>query len=406
MSLAAEYDNMLRCIRCAACLTSCPTYVVTHKEEEGPRGRIAIMRAIVEGHLEITPDGVQHLDNCLLCEACSNVCPTGVQMERMGIAFRETLASPSTKPRPLAARIAFGWLFGDLSHFRLLARLIWLYQHSGIQWLARHLGVLRVLRLHDMESLLPRIPLRFVVPKGQTVGRGSKVHIYAGCIMSTAFAPTTQATARLVAAFGCEAEMTADQVCCGALQAHSGDLARARALARENIRAFGTGDEPIVVNAAGCGAMLKHYGQLLPDDPRAEHFARRVKDVSEFLAERQPTHPPRELPLTVAVQDACHLLHAQRISDAPRQLLRAIPGITIKDIREPDLCCGSAGIYNVSHPEMSANLQQRKCANIAATECDVVVTGNPGCFVQIQSGLSPKIRVRHIVDVVAEAYDA
>jgi glycolate oxidase iron-sulfur subunit len=406
LPLAAEYDNMLRCIRCAACLTSCPTYVVTHKEEEGPRGRIAIMRAIVEGHLEISPDAVEHLDNCLLCEACSNVCPTGVQMERMGIAFRETLTTQSTKPKPVAARIAFGWLFGDLAHFRLLARLMWIYQKSGVQWLARHLGILRLLRMRDMEALLPTVPGRFVVPRGQRIGQGPKVHVFVGCIMSTAFAPTTEATARLIAAFGAQAELTPSQVCCGALQAHSGDLSRARALARENLAAFGNSDAPIVVNAAGCGAMLKHYNQLLPEDSQAERFARRVKDVSEFLAEHQPTRQPRQLDLTLTVQDPCHLLHAQRISDAPRQLLRAIPGITIKEMAEREICCGSAGIYNVSHPEMGADLQRRKCANIAATECDVVVTGNPGCFVQIQSGLSSEIRVRHIVDVLAEAYDA
>ncbi|MCA1645518.1 MAG: (Fe-S)-binding protein, partial [Chloroflexi bacterium] len=168
--LNAEYDNMLHCIRCAACLTSCPTYVVTHKEEEGPRGRIAIMRAIVEGHLDITPDAVTHLDNCLLCEACTNVCPAGVRMESMGIAFRETLVRRSNRRQPLAARIAFGWLFGDLSHFRLLGRLIWLYQRSGVQWLARQSGILRLLGLKDMEALLPRVPARFVVPQGQTLG--------------------------------------------------------------------------------------------------------------------------------------------------------------------------------------------------------------------------------------------
>ena len=159
-----------------------------------------------------------------------------------------------------------------------------------------------------------------------------------------------------------------------------------------------------MVNAAGCGAMLKHYGQLVPDDPRAERFARRVEDVSEFLAQRQPTHPPRTVALSVAIQDPCHLLHAQRISAAPRALLRAIPGLRLAEISESEICCGSAGIYNVGHPAMSAALQQRKCASIAATGCDVVVTGNPGCYVQIQAGLSDGIRVRHIVDVLAEAY--
>ncbi len=249
--LRAEYDNMLRCIRCAACLTSCPTYVVTRKEEEGPRGRIAIMRAMVEGHLDVTPDAVTHLDNCLLCEACTNVCPAGVQMEPMGIAFREALVERANRKKSLAARLAFGWLFGDLGHFRLLSRLIWLYQRSGLQGLARQAGVLKLLGLGEMEALLPRVPAQFVVPAGQTFGSGQPGQGFGGCIMSTAFAPTPEATARLVAAFGGRAEMTRGQVCCGALQAHSGDVARARDLAQRNVEAFGAGNAPIVVNAAG-----------------------------------------------------------------------------------------------------------------------------------------------------------
>jgi len=405
--LVAEYDNMLRCIRCAACLTSCPTYVVTHKEEEGPRGRIAIMRAIVEGHLDVTPDAVEHLDNCLLCEACTNVCPAGVQMESMGVAFRDSLAAAKQSGgRSPGVRFAFAWLFGDLAHFRLLGWLIWMYQRSGVQWLARRSGVLRWLGLQAMESLLPKVPgpARFVVPKGQTVGRGPPVHVFAGCIMSTAFAATTAATARLVAAFGCQAELTRGQVCCGALQFHAGDTERARALAKQNLAAFGDGSAPIVVNAAGCGAMLKHYGHLLPQEPRAAAMAARVRDVSEFLAGRQPTNPPRPVPLTVTLQDACHLLHAQRIAAAPRTLLRSIPGLELREMAEAEICCGSGAMYNVSHPGMSAELRQRKCANIAASGSQVVVTGNPGCLVQLQGGLPKDIRVRHIVDVLADAY--
>jgi glycolate oxidase iron-sulfur subunit len=362
------------------------------------------MRAIVEGHLDITADGITHLDNCLLCEACTNVCPAGVQMEQIGIAFRETLAEQTHRQPPLAARLAFDWLFGDLAHFRLLARAMWLYQRSGVQWLARHMGIVRLLGVRDMEALLPRIPDRFVVPGGQTVGQGERVQIFAGCIMSTAFAATTEATARVVAAFGCQAEMTARQVCCGALQAHSGDVPRAQELARVNLDAFGDGGEPIVVNAAGCGAMLKHYGQLLPDDARAERFAQRVKDVSEFLATRAAVRPPREVVASVAIQDPCHLLHAQRISAAPRSLLGAIPGVRLTEIGERDICCGSAGIYNVTHAEMSSELQVRKCASIVATGCDTVVTGNPGCLVQIQAGLPNCVTVRHIVDLLDEAY--
>lgn len=399
---------MLRCIRCAACLTSCPTYVVTHKEEEGPRGRIAMMRAMVEGHLDLTPDALVHLDNCLLCEACTDVCPSGIEMESMGIAFRETVAQRTRLGlrERLVRAWAFGWLFGDLGHFRLLARLLWLYQRSGVQWLARTTGALRLLGLGDMEKLLPRVSDRFVTPRGQTIGTGDRVQVFAGCMMSTAFASTTEATARVVAAFGGSAEMTGGQVCCGALQAHSGDLARARELARQNIDAFGDTGPPIVVNAAGCGAMLKHYGALLDNDPRAVSFAARIKDISEHLAQQQPRRAPRPLSGRVAVQDPCHLLHAQGISAAPRILLRAIPGIEVVDVPERDICCGSAGIYNVTHPGLSGDLQSRKCDAIRSTACDTVVTGNPGCFVQIQSGLPSSVRVRHIVDVLDEAYAA
>ena len=315
-ALEREYDNMLRCIRCAACLTSCPTYVISHKEEEGPRGRIAIMRAIVEGHLDVTPDALDHVGNCLLCEACSHVCPSGVEMEQLGVAFREATAPPK---RGLAERFAYGWLFGDLGHFRLAARLIRFYQRSGLRWLARHFGILRLMRLRDDERLLPQVPRGFVVPTGQTTGEGEPAQVFAGCIMSTAFADTTRRTNELVAVFGAKAELPAGQVCCGALQLHAGETDRARELARTNVEAF-AGDAPIVVNAAGCGAMLKHYGRLLPEDPRAEAFAKRVQDVSEFLL-TLPAPRPRKVSRTVVVQDACHLLHAQGIGAAPRKLL-------------------------------------------------------------------------------------
>ena len=404
--LAAEYDNLLRCIRCAACLTSCPTYVLSHKEEEGPRGRIAIMRAMVEGHLDVTSDAIQHLDSCLLCEACSHVCPSGVEMERLGVAFRDSLRGgegTSAGRRTWAERFAYNWLFGDLGNFRKAGGLLRFYQRSGLQWLARHLGVLSLLRLRDKERLLPAMPDTFVVPHGQTVGEGTPVQVLAGCIMSTAFAPTTERTAELLAAFGCEAGFPEGQVCCGALQLHAGEVDRARELARRNLEAF-EGDAPIVVNAAGCGAMLKHYGQLLPDNPKAQALAQRVQDVSEFLAKRTPLKAPRAIEQTVVLQDACHLLHAQHVDKAPRQLLKAIPGLDLREMAEPGLCCGSAGIYNVTHQEASAELQRRKCDNILKTGAPTVLTGNPGCLLQIRAGLSDTVEVRHIVDLLWEAY--
>jgi glycolate oxidase iron-sulfur subunit len=357
------------------------------------------MRAIVEGHLEVTSDALEHLDSCLLCEACSHVCPSGVEMERLGVAFRET-ARPK---RSWAERFAFGWLFGELGHFRAAARLLRLYQRSGLQWLARHLGILRLLGLSDTERLLPEIPDRFVEPEGQAIGSGEPAQVFAGCVMSTAFAPTTEHTAELLATFGCQACFPAGQVCCGALQLHGGDLDRARELAQANVEAF-QGEGPIVVNAAGCGAMLKHYEKLLPDEPRAQAFSRRVKDVSEALAERHPLQVPHEIRRAVTLQDACHLLHAQRVDKAPRKLLKAIPGLELREMAEPGLCCGSAGIYNVTHRQESAELQRRKCADVLNTGAQTVLTGNPGCLLQLRAGLPEGVRVRHLVDLLWEAY--
>ncbi|HLQ31569.1 MAG TPA: (Fe-S)-binding protein, partial [Chloroflexota bacterium] len=355
-------------------------------------------------HLEVTPDARQHLDSCLLCEECSHVCPSGVEMERLGVAFRDEFKIQNSKFKiqwTLVERFAYGWLFGDLGHFRTAARALRWYQRSGSQWLARKLGIVRLLGLAEAERLLPEIPPRFVVP--EDAAATGQCSVFAGCIMSTAFAPTTEHTAELLGVFGCKASFPAGQVCCGALQLHAGEAERARELARANLDAF-AGDAPIVVNAAGCGAMLKHYEQLLPEDPRAQAFTARVKDVSEFLAERQPSKAPREVRRTVALQDACHLLHAQHIDRAPRKLLRAIPGLELREMAEPGLCCGSAGIYNVTHRQASAELQRRKCANIEKTGAELVVTGNPGCLLQIRAGLPESVEVEHIVDVLWEAF--
>ena len=349
---------MLRCIRCAACLTSCPTYVVTHKEEEGPRGRIAIMRAMVEGHLDITPDGIEHLDNCLLCEACTNVCPAGVQMESMGIAFRETLAQRNTSKKSLPQRFAFGWLFGELGSLPTAGA-------TDLALSAQRCAVARPFARHSAPAGHARHGSHAAHRARQFRGtersdasvRASRVHVFAGCIMSTAFAPTTNATARLVAAFGCQAEFTRGQVCCGALQAHSGDVERARELARQNIAALGDGDAPIVVNAAGCGAMLKHYGQLLPDDPaaaatgraRARHHRVPGRAPADATAARSAADGHGPGPVSPAAR-AAHLRTAAHTAARDS-------GPELREMDQREICCGSAGIYNVGHPAMSGDLQ-------------------------------------------------
>ncbi len=399
-------DDLRRCIRCAACLTSCPTYLLDQHEAEGPRGRIAMMSAILDGNLPPSRDVVAHLDSCLLCEACSRACPAGVEMESLGVRFREVLGRNGSGTARLAQQVIARWLFGDLARFRVVARLLRWYQRSGLQWLARHSGILTMLRLRDAERLLPPIPARFVEAKGQQVGTGQPADLFVGCVMSTAFAGTTEATARVLGVFGYRATLTPRQACCGALQLHSGDLDTARQLASRNIEAFGgSADRPIVVNAAGCGAMLKHYGALMPNDPLAAAFSARVRDITELLAAGSATLPPRQLrPTKVAIQDACHHIHAQRLAGAPRELLSAVPGVQLIDIAEAGVCCGSAGIYNLTHATTSGTLQRRKCDHIVASGCDMVVTTNPGCLLQIKAALPPDIRVAHIVDLLDEAY--
>jgi glycolate oxidase iron-sulfur subunit len=292
-----------------------------------------------------------------------------------------------------------------------------LYQRSGAQWLARHSGLLRLLRLDEMESMLPPISHTFTIPQGQIYRAHGKpratVALLSGCIMSTAFAHVHEATIRVLQANGCEVLLPPDQGCCGALHSHGGDLEGARTLARENIAAFeGLGVDAIIVNAAGCGSTLKEYGHLLHDDQqwhaRAEAFSSKVQDIHEFLSNiglNQATLGA--LPARVTYQEACHLAHAQRISTPPRTLLRAIPGLELCEMQESSLCCGSAGVYNITQPEMAARLGQRKITHALATDAPIIATTNPGCAVQMQGELyrrgSP-VQVRYIVELLDEAY--
>lgn len=417
--LRAQYDNMLNCIRCGQCLPACPTYRISYAEEEGPRGRIAIARALVEGHLDLTEDLMVHEGNCLLCEACTAVCPAGVQMEPIGVAMRSVIAAAESKDtnKRIGQAILFDWAFSNMGRFRRLCSLARLYQRSPLSSMLRRSGLLRLLRLADVEALLPSMNRVFFVSKGQAiepVGElAGEAGVFAGCIMSTAFSETDRATARVLAANGYRAVACAGQGCCGALHVHGGRLDKARALARANVEAFQAleRDTPIIVNAAGCGSTLKGYGHLLAGDPayaeQAARFAARVKDVSEFLADLPLRRPEHAVDRTVTLQEPCHLAHAQRIREAPRKVLNAIPGLRLVEMNEPALCCGSAGIYNVTHPLQARELLGRKLQNIEEAGADTVVTANPGCLLQIDAGLraaGSAIRICHIVDLLDQAY--
>ena len=412
--LTPEYENMLACIRCGLCLTSCPTYVLSLQEAEGPRGRVGMARALAEGHLQVTPDLVQHELNCLVCDACSAVCPAGVHMDPLQVAVRSTISSAMNLAlgARLARRVVFAWLFMDMARFRLFARFLWLYQRSGARWLARHLGVLKLLGLEESERFLPEIPGEFVTPKGERyAGGATAVAFFAGCVMSTGLADVDRATIRVLQRSGCTVSNPSAQGCCGALHAHGGDLPRALQLAKANIAAFESVEGPIVVNSAGCGAMLKDYTHHFRDDPgwaeRARAFSTRVRDLSEVITP-MGLDVTRKVDQKVVYQDACHLLHAQRISKQPRDLLKRA-GAEIADIAEAGLCCGSAGVYNVTNPVESRKLQQRKLDNVLAREPDVVVTANPGCLLQLKSGLAErgsKVPVKHLAEILDEATSA
>ncbi|HEX7735423.1 MAG TPA: heterodisulfide reductase-related iron-sulfur binding cluster [Ktedonobacteraceae bacterium] len=414
-----------RCVRCGLCLPHCPTYLETLRETSSPRGRIHLIEAVGRGQLDLTDPGfVGQMYQCLDCRACEAACPSGVEYGRLVESARSQIerAVPGTPLKRGLRWLLLTKLFGDMRAFRGLSRLLFFYQRSGLQWLARRLGVLRLLRLAEMERLLPPLPATFLVPADQHYEPASgrvqpglpvpNAALFAGCVMSTVFAETGRATLRVLLAHGCAVDLPSAQGCCGALTVHAGDLEGARVLARRNIEAFErSGLAYIVVNAAGCGAALKEYAHLLANDPlyaeRAAQFSARVRDISEFLSDLPTLPRPRALPLRMTYQEPCHLAHAQRITRVPRQLLQGIPGLELLEMGESALCCGSAGIYNITQPAMSRRLRVRKVQHTIATGADIVVTANPGCHLQLQSGLRQarsKTRVMHLVDILDLVY--
>lgn len=410
---------MNACVHCGLCLPHCPTFRETRLETESPRGRLHLMRALGEGRVEATDTFVAHMSLCLDCRACEAACPTGVKFGHLMEATRAEVRArrPLRGFAGVLAHVVFRQLFPYPERLALLAGLLRAYQRTGLQSLVRATGLLRRLpgRLDEAEALLPRISSRFFEPRGTVPARGAlrkRVAFFAGCIMRVAFAETNRATVRVLARAGCEVDLPDDQICCGALHVHAGEREQAKDLARRNIEAFEKTDaEWIVVNAAGCGAALKEYGELLAHDPawaaRAHAFSARVRDLSEAVAALPLDAPARAVKATVTYQDACHLLHAQRIRQQPRDVLARIPGVSLVEMRDGDRCCGSAGIYNLTEPEMAERLGEQKAANVEQTAADVVVSGNPGCLIQLRAGLArrgARTRAVHLADFLDAAY--
>ena len=389
------------CVHCGFCLQACPTFLVTGDEADGPRGRIELMRSLERGLLAADDPGLQfHLDRCLGCRGCEPVCPSGVGYGRGLEAARERIAED--RQLPLIARLAL-WLLTTPGVSKIVYAAARLFRATGLpRWLAGSgrigfaLGMLAATESRDQ----PRHPLA-VYPTNRPT-----TFLFTGCVMDGLFSHVHAATVRTLGVNGYRVEAPRGQVCCGALHAHAGLVDDARELARRNLEAFGDDDTPIVVNSAGCGALMKDYGHLLRDEPRAARFAARVRDVSEVLAEAGPvpaTHPQTG----VAYDPPCHLLHAQRVADAPLLMLRRIEGLTLLPVPGAEKCCGSAGLYTVVEPGLSKEVLEAKLAGLIEALPDVVLTGNPGCIMQIGAGLAASrlpTPVRHPVEMLDDAY--
>ncbi|MCW2534659.1 MAG: glcF, partial [Modestobacter sp.] len=400
------------CVHCGFCLPTCPTYTLWGEEMDSPRGRIYLMKSGLEGEPMDAPM-VQHFDACLGCMACVTACPSGVQYDRLIETTRAQVERHHDRSRgDKAMRTAIFALFPYKRRLRAVRGPLRAYQATGLPKLVRRSGLLDKLapKLAAMEGLAPVLERREKLPsRVPAVGeRRAVVGMLTGCVQGEFFPGVNAATARVLAAEGCEVVIPRKQGCCGALSVHNGRQQEAEKFARATIDAFETaGVQTVVVNAAGCGSSMKEYAELLADDPvyaeRATRFAASVRDVSELLADLGSVAPRHPLEVTIAYHDACHLAHAQGVRAQPRSLLTEIPGLQLKEIAEGEICCGSAGIWNVLNPEPARELGDRKARNIAATGADVLVTANPGCLMQVASSLErqgTRIGLAHTIEVL------
>lgn len=413
-----DYEYFLDCVHCGLCTASCPTYVELGNENDSPRGRIYLMRAVTDGRLELTQQVRRHLELCLDCRACESACPSGVQygklIEPFRVAMEESGGSEAKTDDWFHQQILFK-MFPDPERMRKTLGAARLAQKLRLDDLVVATGVWKLLppRLGRLATLLPKLEpatdaLPNVLPaKGR---RRARVALFTGCVADVLFRATHWATARVLQENGCDVVVPKTQACCGAIHFHGGASEPARAYADQNIAALKADDvDAVIVNVAGCGSMLKDYGHHWHDEqqPVRERFAAKVRDVNEFLDELGLLPPPGPLPLTVTYHDACHLAHAQKVREQPRRLLQQIPELKLVDLPESELCCGAAGTYNLTEPEMADRLGRRKLANILSTGARVVATANAGCLLQImrQARMDGEtLKVVHPIDLLDLSY--
>lgn len=465
-----DYSVLQQCMHCGLCLPSCPTYEETKRERHSPRGRIALMRAIADGELEVTKTFGEEMYYCLGCLACTSACPAGVnyaellETARAEVEQSGVLATPT---RSFIRTATLRVLFTRPRLLRAIGRLLWLWQTSGLQTLARRAGLMNLLpaNLRRLEPQAPTILAKFshqlirpierpagapviverspvnvgrsmvdvercpspplssstATPAAAASGSGfRRVVVLTGCVQDLAFADINRATVDVLLANGCEVHTPPVQPCCGSLHAHNGDNATARELARRQLDLINPADfDAIISNAGGCGSHLRAYGHLLHDDPayaqKASTWSAKLRDIHEYLVEIQFRPPTATAPATtVTYHESCHLCHGQKVSAQPRAILRALPGVKLQECAESQWCCGSAGIYNITQPETAARLQERKIGHVLATGAHIVATANPGCHLQLTNGLAQhpgdpgasSIEVTHPVVLLARAYAA
>jgi glycolate oxidase iron-sulfur subunit len=412
-------------MHCGLCLPTCPTYDATKLERNSPRGRIALMRAIADDRLDVTKAFGDEMYFCLGCLACQTACPAGVnyaelfEHARAEIEEKKVLANPK---RNFIRGFTVGWLFMDLRRLELLGKGLRLYQQAGVQSFVRNSGALKLFpkRLQELEAMTPTVCQKFsaelIAPVTAAVGeRKYRVAMLTGCAQDLTFSDVNRDTVEVLAQNGCEVITPAEQSCCGSLHAHNGEWTLAQQLARRNIDQFSPEQfDAIITNAGGCGSHLKHYAKLLADDPvylkRAELWDVKMKDIHEWLALIKIRNPESAIRNEVVTyHESCHLTHGQKVVSQPRELLKTIPGLKLVELPEANWCCGSAGIYNLTQPEMAGQLLDRKINHIKSTGATTVATGNPGCLLQLITGAAKaglKLRVVHPITLLAEAYRA
>lgn len=414
--------DLRKCVHCGLCLNACPTYRELGVEMDSPRGRIYQMVEVAEGRSPISEDYIEHIELCLACRSCETACPSGVQYGRL---IEGALAQiENATRRSIPQRLARWFAYSRLLRSRILLRAVGLgllaYQRSGLDRMMRDSGFLDSLgRLGELAQLAPEAQAPFFF---SSIGRvfpaegvtKHRVALMAGCMQNVFFSRLNEATVRVLCKNGCEVTVPAEQECCGALQVHAGLRTIGREQAKKNIAALESGGfDAIITNTAGCGSVLKEYPELFEHDPewheRAQGFANKMRDVSEFLASIDLNTEFGQLERTVTYQDSCHLLHGQKISTPPRQMIQAIPGVKLHELPMSEICCGSAGVYNVEHTDISMSLLEDKMRMIESTRADTIVTANPGCMLQLQAGtrrFSRPLPVLHVVELLDLAYKA